>query len=76
MIHSLGKMIPLQVGFMTVDAIAKREDVRLDKKVSKAAVARCSMKGHSVLLAKPLTYMNLSGESVSGLAKFYKVRGS
>ncbi len=59
---------------MTVDAIAKREGVRLDKKLSKAAVGRCSMNGHSVLLAKPLTYMNLSGESVSGLAKFYKVR--
>lgn len=58
---------------MTVDAIAKREGVRLDKKLSKAAVARCSMSGQSVLLAKPLTYMNLSGESVSGLAKFYKV---
>lgn len=64
----------LQVGFMAVDAIARREGVVLDKKLSKAAVARCSVGGQKVLLAKPLTYMNLSGESVSSLAKFYKVR--
>lgn len=63
----------LQVGFMAVDQIAKQEGTRIEKKLSKAAVARCKFGGHSILLAKPLTYMNLSGESVKGLAQFYKV---
>ena len=58
---------------MAVDQIAKKEGVRIDKKLSRASVARCRFGGHSILLAKPLTYMNLSGEAVSGLAKFYKV---
>ena len=62
-----------QVGFMAVDAIARREGLTIDKRLSKALVTRCSFSGQNVLLAKPLTYMNLSGESVSGLAKFYKV---
>lgn len=63
----------MQVGFMTVDALARREGVRVEKLQHKSTVARCSVAGQRVLLAKPMTYMNLSGESIVKLAKFYKV---
>jgi len=63
----------IQVGFMTVDALARREGVRVEKLQHKSTVARCSVAGQRVLLAKPMTYMNLSGESIVKLAKFYKV---
>ena len=63
----------MQVGFMTIDALAQREGVRAEKVQLKSAVARCSVAGQRVLLAKPLTYMNLCGESIGKLAKFYKV---
>ena len=58
---------------MTIDALARREGVRVEKVQLKSAVARCSVAGQRVLLAKPLTYMNLCGESIGKLAKFYKV---
>lgn len=58
---------------MTLDALARRENVRVEKVQLKSAVARCSVAGQRVLLAKPLTYMNLCGESIIKLAKFYKV---
>lgn len=61
------------VGFMTLDALVRREGVRLNKVQLKSTVARCSIAGQRVLLVKPLTYMNLCGESVIKLAKFYKV---
>lgn len=61
------------VGFMTVDALARREGVRLEKLQHNSTVARCSVAGQRVLLAKPMTFMNLSGESIIKLAKFYKV---
>ena len=64
----------MQVGFMMIDALARREGVRAEKVQLKSAVARCSVAGQRVLLAKPLTYMNLCGESIGKLAKFYKVQ--
>ena len=62
-----------QVGFKAVDTIAAQHGVRLDKLQHNAAVARCSIGGQRVLLAKPMTFMNNSGEAVGRLAKYYKV---
>jgi len=52
------------VGFETVDILAKRMGVKVDKKKFKALVGEGVINGEKVLLVKPQTYMNLSGESV------------
>ena len=61
------------VGWLQLDKFAKQINFSfaLDKK-HKAMVARANYKGTTLTLAKPLTYMNLSGESVVSLANYYK----
>jgi len=61
------------VGFMLVDRIAVRLDARGMKVQSKAIVMTANYEGHKLILAKPQTFMNLSGQSVQGLAHFYKI---
>ena len=62
------------IGFRCVDALAARHSLAFDdKKKSKAKIALGSIQGHRVLLAKPQTYMNLSGSAVQGLAAFYQI---
>lgn len=61
------------IGFMLVDQLCKELGVTIGKVQSKALTASGKHAGHRVILAKPQTYMNLSGQSVSGLARFYKV---
>jgi len=60
-------------GFMAADAMAKAHGVRIDKSRFKALTGTCSIGSEKVLLMKPQTYMNLSGEAVAAAAKFYKV---
>ena len=60
-------------GFICVDYIAKQLGVKLDKFKNKAYYAKADFGGKNVLLVKPQTYMNLSGEAVVGLLKFFKV---
>ena len=55
------------VGFMAVDELANRNAIRVERPESKALVGRGKIAGEDVVLAKPQTYMNLSGESVQGL---------
>jgi PTH1 family peptidyl-tRNA hydrolase len=61
------------VGFMLVDRLAVRLDARGMRLQSKALVSTARYEGRKILLAKPQTYMNLSGHSVQGLANFYKL---
>ena len=60
-------------GFMAADAMEKRAGVRINKLRFKALTAQCIINGESVLLMKPQTYMNLSGEAVGEAARFYKI---
>ena len=60
-------------GFMTADAIEKAKGVKINRSRFKALTATVDMGGESVLLMKPQTYMNLSGEAVSQAVKFYKI---
>ncbi len=62
------------MGFQLVDALAAAQGVKLNKLQEGAAVARCSMAGQRVLLAKPMTFMNNSGGPVRKLVNFYKAR--
>lgn len=60
-------------GFQVIDELARRHALTNAKKEKKALVLQGSINGKSVLLAKPQTYMNLSGEAVRGLMDFYKI---
>jgi len=60
---------PHNAGFLAVDRIAELCDVQIANRRAKALTARAKLAGHDVLLAKPQTFMNLSGESVAALLK-------
>ena len=61
-------------GFMAVDAFAKRHDVtfQLEPKL-KGMIGKVTLNGNKALILKPMTYMNLSGESVNAVMQFYKI---
>ncbi len=61
------------VGFMALDYIALREHVTIQNLRFKALTGECTLGGKKVLLMKPQTFMNLSGESVREAAAFYKI---
>ncbi len=61
------------VGFMVIDRLSVRLNASLTRLQSKALVGTARYEGHSLLLAKPQTFMNLSGQAVRGLVRFYKV---
>lgn len=61
------------VGFMTIDRLCSKLDVFLGKMQANALTAVYKDTRHRIILAKPQTYMNLSGQSVSGLLHFYKI---
>ena len=60
-------------GFMLIDRIAVRLNARGMKVQSKAIVTDATYEDRKLILAKPQTYMNLSGQSVQGLVHFYKI---
>ena len=55
------------LGFLVVDRLAERNRIKVGRKDSRALVGQGSIAGKRVMLAKPQTYMNVSGESVQGL---------
>ncbi len=64
----------MQVGFMLLDTLARQLGIHMDKLQFSAAVGRGRLREKRVLLAKPMTFMNNSGESVGKLARYYKVQ--
>lgn len=61
------------VGFMAVDALAKKLKVKIAKSECDALTCKATYKGVDFVLAKPQTYMNLSGEAVKKLVRAYDV---
>ena len=61
------------VGFDTVDALADKLDIPVQRLKFKALTNTAVIAGEKVLLMKPVTFMNLSGEAVEPAAAFYKV---
>ena len=61
------------VGFAVGDILAKRCGVSINRLRSRALTARTSIGGHEVLLVKPQTFMNLSGEAVRPLSDYFKI---
>jgi peptidyl-tRNA hydrolase, PTH1 family len=62
---------PHNLGFLAVDEIAGRGGIRITRPEAKAQVGRGQLAGQDVILAKPQTYMNLSGVSVRMLLEKY-----
>lgn len=60
-------------GFMALDELARRHGLRFSGKQANAEIARGSIEGQAVILAKPQTYMNNSGQAVGALARYYRV---
>ena len=64
---------PHNLGFLTIDRLAERHGIRVSRKDSRALVGLGEIDGHEVMLAKPQTYMNLSGSSLAPLMEKHSV---
>ena len=62
------------IGFMLVSRLAEKFGISFTRVQSKALVTSTHYQGKKVILAKPQTYMNLSGQAVGSLFKFYKIQ--
>jgi PTH1 family peptidyl-tRNA hydrolase len=67
------ELTPHNLGFLTVDRLAQRNGIRISRPDSLAMVGVGSIAGKPVLLAKPQTFMNLSGGSVRQLVGKYEI---
>ena len=63
---------PHNAGFMTIDRIAQQEGVVVQNRRCRAMTATCRIAGRAVVLAKPETYMNLSGTAVVALLREFE----
>lgn len=62
------------IGFDAIDKISSRYNIDLNRTKFKGMYGEGFLNGEKVILLKPLTYMNLSGESVGEIASFYKIK--
>ena len=63
------------VGFDVIDRLADKYNIAVDVKKHRALLGKGVIEGQKVILAKPQTYMNLSGESIRSLVDYYKIDG-
>jgi len=61
------------IGFLVIDELARRWHTAVSRQQFDALVVKTAFDGAAVMLAKPLTFMNLSGHAVSALAGYYQV---
>ena len=61
------------IGFAVVDLLARRSDLTFDGGPTGALIARIRQPGEGALLAKPLSYMNLSGTAVAALIRYFRI---
>jgi PTH1 family peptidyl-tRNA hydrolase len=66
-------LTPHNLGFLTVDRLAERHGIRITRKDSRALVGLGEIDGQPVMLAKPQTFMNLSGASLAPLIEKHSV---
>lgn len=67
------RMTRHNAGFLAIDHIAEKHSVKINRSKFKALCGEATIGGKSVLLMKPQTYMNASGEAVAEAASFYKI---
>ena len=60
-------------GFDVIDALADKYNISVDGRKNRAYIGKGIIEGQKVLLVKPQTYMNLSGESIGGLVDYFKI---
>lgn len=61
------------IGFMVIDSLAEKHGINLNRLKGNSATGKGVIRGEEVILAKPLTYMNLSGRAVKALVTEFKV---
>lgn len=61
------------VGFDVIDRIADQYNIYVEGRRSRAFIGKGTIEGEKVILVKPQTYMNLSGESIRGIVDYYKI---
>ncbi|MGN0291586.1 MAG: aminoacyl-tRNA hydrolase [Lachnospiraceae bacterium] len=61
------------IGFEVIDALAEKYNIRINEKKHKALIGKGVIEGQKVILAKPQTYMNLSGDSIVELVNYYRL---
>jgi PTH1 family peptidyl-tRNA hydrolase len=61
------------VGFMTVDYLARHLGIDINVKWNNSLYAQTNINGEKVMLLKPLSYINLSGEVISSFIKYFKI---
>ena len=61
------------VGFGALDSFASKYGIRVEEEKFKALIGKGVVEGQKVILVKPLTYMNLSGEAVRAVCDYYKI---
>lgn len=59
-------------GFMVLDELSKKYNIDISKEKHKALIGAGTIEGEKIILVKPQTFMNLSGESVQEIMNFYK----
>jgi PTH1 family peptidyl-tRNA hydrolase len=64
------------IGFAVVDELARRAGVTFESAPAEALIARIRAPREPVLLAKPMTFMNASGQAVSGLLRYFRIEPS
>ena len=64
---------PHNLGFLTIDRLAERHGIRVNRRDSKAFAGVGEINGHPVMLAKPQTFMNLSGTSLAPLMEKHSI---
>lgn len=61
------------IGFEVIDLLAGRHSISMDTGKHKSLLGKGVINGHKVLLVKPMTFMNLSGEAIRSLVDYYKI---
>lgn len=61
------------IGFIIIDLLAKKYDILVDQKKFNGLYGEKTIKGEKILLLKPQTYMNLSGEAAGAMVRFFKI---
>src|SRR5579872_2260071 len=61
------------VGFEVIDRIAARQGIAVGKRTMQSVIGDGAIGSHRVMLCRPMTYMNLSGEAVAALSRYYRV---
>lgn len=61
------------IGFMLIDRLSTRLNARMRRMQSKALIGSVTQGNAKLILAKPQTFMNLSGQAIQGLVRFYKI---